>query len=82
MSKDATFSMPNAAEEREDQVLAKPKVVEKLKKREIFSDANYPYKEKMNRDEYEEFKQELQIEMLKMQGWVKETGQRIAILFE
>ena len=74
--------MPNAAEEREDQVLAKPKVVENLKKRKIFSDANYPYKEKMDRDEYEELKQELQIEMLKMQGWVKETGQHIVILFE
>ena len=82
MSKDANFSMPNAAEEREEQILAKPKVVEKLKKRQIFSNANYPYKEKMNRDEYEELKQVLQIEMLKMQGWVKETGQRIVILFE
>ena len=82
MSQDANFSMPNAAEEREDQRLAKPKVVEKLSKQKIFSNANYPYEEKMKRDEYESLKQELQIEMLKMQGWAKETGQRIAILFE
>ena len=82
MSKDANFSMPNVSEDREDQRLAKPKIVEKLGKRKIFSNANYPYAEKMNRDEYESLKQELQIEMLKMQGWVKETGQRIVILFE
>ena len=36
----------------------------------------------MNRAKYETLKQELQIEILKMQGWAKETGQRILILFE
>lgn len=82
MNKDAKFSMPKVLAERKDQKLAKPKLVEKLGKRKIFADANYPYEEKMNRDEYESLKKELQIEMLKMQGWVKETGQRIVILFE
>ena len=82
MGKNANFSMPKVDEDREDQVLAKPRVVEKLGKRKIFADANYPYKSKMNRAEYEALKQELQIEMLKMQGWAKETGQRIVILFE
>ncbi|MCW8887696.1 MAG: polyphosphate kinase 2 [Gammaproteobacteria bacterium] len=82
MSKDANFSMPKVLAEREDQTLAKPKLVKNLGKRKIFSDANYPYKEKMKRPEYEALKQELQIEMLKMQGWAKETGQRIVILFE
>ncbi len=42
----------------------------------------YPYKEKMKRDEYEDIKYQLQIELLKMQNWVKETGQKIVILFE
>jgi polyphosphate kinase 2 len=42
----------------------------------------YPYKVKMKRDEYEQIKYELQIELLKMQNWVKETGQKIVILFE
>lgn len=82
MNKDANFSMPKVLAERKDQKLAKPKLVEKLGKRKIFSDANYPYEDKMNRDEYESLKKELQIEMLKMQGWVKETGQRVVILFE
>ena len=82
MGNDANFSMPKVAEQREEQHLEKPKVVEKLGKRKIFANANYPYKNKMKRDEYEALKQDLQIELLKMQGWVKETGQRIVILFE
>ncbi len=82
MSNDASFSMPKVADERPGQRLAEPEVVETLGKRKIFTNANYPYKEKMRRDEYEALKQELQIEMLKMQGWAKETGQRIVILFE
>lgn len=82
MSNDGNFSMPKVLADRKDQKLAKPKLVEKLGKRKIFSDANYPYEKKMNRSEYESLKQDLQIEMLKMQGWAKETGQRIVILFE
>ena len=82
MGKNANFSMPKVAEEREEQSLAEAKVVAKMDKSKIFANANYPYKSKMKRSEYEDFKQELQIELLKMQGWVKETGQRIVILFE
>ena len=42
----------------------------------------YPYDERMSRREYEYTKRLLQIELLKMQTWVKETGQRIVIVFE
>ena len=42
----------------------------------------YPYDERMQRSEYERSKRLLQIELLKVQGWVKETGQRIAMVFE
>ncbi len=42
----------------------------------------YPYEHRMSRREYEYSKRLLQIELLKMQTWVKETGQRIAIVFE
>jgi polyphosphate kinase 2 len=42
----------------------------------------YPYPEKMRRKEYELQKHELQIELLKMQRWIKETGQRVLMLFE
>jgi polyphosphate kinase 2 len=37
---------------------------------------------RMRRGEYEPLKQELQIELLKMQSWVKRAGERIVILFE
>lgn len=82
MSNDANFTMPKVSEDRPDQVLAKSKEVRKLDKRKVFADANYPYENKMARKEYEDLKQELQIELLKMQNWVKDTGQRILILFE
>jgi polyphosphate kinase 2 len=44
--------------------------------------ADYPYRTRMRRREYEAEKKKLQIELLKVQSWVKETGQRIVILFE
>ncbi len=37
---------------------------------------------KMGRAEYDKLKAALQIELLKMQSWVKTTGDRIVILFE
>ena len=50
--------------------------------REIFQNGVYPYKQKMRRATYETRKAELQVELLKVQSWVKETGQRIVIIFE
>jgi polyphosphate kinase 2 len=47
-----------------------------------FLSDEYPYKERMSRKVYEKQKKELQIELLKVQKWVKETGQRVVILFE
>jgi len=42
----------------------------------------YPYKNLMSRKAYEKQKYKLQVELLKLQAWVKETGQRVVILFE
>ena len=42
----------------------------------------YPYDERMARLQYEIDKRLLQIELLKLQSWVKGTGQRIIIVFE
>ncbi len=42
----------------------------------------YPYKYKMLRKDYEEQKFQLQAELLKLQAWVKESLQRVIILFE
>ncbi len=44
--------------------------------------SDYPYTQRMGRKEYEEAKQELQIELLKVQNWVKKSGQKVVLLFE
>jgi polyphosphate kinase 2 len=44
--------------------------------------ADYPYPMRMRAREYESLKTGLQIELLKVQKWAKETGQRIVTLFE
>jgi polyphosphate kinase 2 len=45
-------------------------------------DGGYPYMNLMSRKNYERQKYRLQVELLKLQAWVKETGQRVVILFE
>ncbi|MEM8952158.1 MAG: polyphosphate kinase 2 [Pseudomonadota bacterium] len=50
--------------------------------RRFFESGEYPYKRKMPRAAYERRKAELQVELLKVQRWVKETGERVMILFE
>lgn len=42
----------------------------------------YPYRNLMSRKAYERQKYHLQVELLKLQSWVRETGQRVVILFE
>ncbi|WP_419813614.1 polyphosphate kinase 2 [Bacterioplanoides sp.] len=49
---------------------------------EIEKTPHLPYGARISRAQYEKEKKQLQIELLKMQGWVKETGQKIVILFE
>lgn len=43
---------------------------------------SYPYRTRMSRRTYEKEKKALQIELLKVQSWVKDSGQRIVSLFE
>ena len=43
---------------------------------------SYPYRTRLQRREYEAEKKKLQIELLKAQNWIKETGQRVVLLFE
>jgi polyphosphate kinase len=42
----------------------------------------YPYRNLMLRKTYEKQKYQLQVELLKLQAWVKHTGQKVVILFE
>jgi len=46
------------------------------------ANGQYPYEEKIGVLEYETQKHELQIELLKVQKWAKDTKQRIVVLFE
>ncbi|ENO80869.1 polyphosphate kinase 2 [Thauera mechernichensis] len=49
---------------------------------EDWRQGGYPYRNLMSRKAYEKQKYRLQVELLKLQAWVKETGQRVVILFE
>jgi len=42
----------------------------------------YPYPEAMDKDAYEVAMESLQIELVRLQAWVKATGQRIALVLE
>ncbi|MGI9386615.1 MAG: polyphosphate kinase 2 [Methyloligellaceae bacterium] len=50
--------------------------------REAFETGAYPYKNKMKRSVYEKHKAELQVELLKVQNWVQNSGERIVVLYE
>ena len=43
---------------------------------------NYPYPERMSREQYDREKRQLQIELLKLQKWIKQNGRKLVILFE
>ncbi|MEX0285383.1 MAG: polyphosphate kinase 2 [Paracoccaceae bacterium] len=43
---------------------------------------DYPYRNAMDKDEYEDQLYRLQIELVKMQAWVKASGARVTLVFE
>ena len=45
-------------------------------------EGGYPYKNLLIRKNYEKQKYRLQVELLKLQAWVKSAGQKVVILFE
>jgi polyphosphate kinase 2 len=49
---------------------------------EDWRDGGYPYRNRMQRKTYEKEKYRLQVELLKLQAWVREAGQKVVILFE
>jgi len=49
---------------------------------EGWREGGYPYKNLLSRKTYERQKYQQQVELLKLQAWVKETGARVVILFE
>ncbi|WGW05681.1 polyphosphate kinase 2 [Tropicibacter oceani] len=50
--------------------------------RRAFETGEYPYKSRLSRREYEKQKAQLQAELLKVQIWAQETGQKFVLLFE
>ncbi|MFN0194491.1 MAG: polyphosphate kinase 2 [Aestuariivirga sp.] len=50
--------------------------------RRAFETGEYPYKQKIATQEYEDRVEKLQTELLKAQNWVKQAGEKIIVLFE
>ena len=50
--------------------------------RDLFREGKYSYQTKIRGKAYERHKEELQVELLKVQNWVKLTGQRIIVICE
>ena len=65
------------ADDEDDPVLLRPdgSVVDTWRE-------GYPYDERMSREEYDRTKRLLQIELIKLQNWVKERGEKLVLLFE
>jgi polyphosphate kinase 2 len=70
-------------------VLEQQRGLDKLARRQAdreladnWQEGGYPYKNLLSRKSYERQKYRLQVELLKLQAWVKETGQRVIVIFE
>ena len=79
---DAAASRSTAPERRGLIRPTTPEVYDGVTCEDVFRRGTYPYKRKLKRRVYEARKAELQIELLKLQAWVRDTGQRIVALFE
>ena len=81
--KDAVEEDPKAkpAKKNSDAAVAKKAVPEESSPA-YFDLTEYPYAEKLDRTTYEAEKAELQVELLKIQLWIQETGQKVVMLFE
>jgi len=57
------------------------KAIKDAGKKDILS-PTYPYRKLMDRDEYEDRLSALQIELVKLQAWVRDSNARVALVFE
>jgi polyphosphate kinase len=48
----------------------------------LFKEGKYPYSDRISKEEFEAQKKLLQIELLKVQSWVKSQGEKIVVVFE
>ena len=51
-------------------------------RRECFEQGTYPYARRLHVKEYYRQKYDLQVELVKLQNWVKESNERILLIFE
>ncbi|EAQ45955.1 MAG: polyphosphate kinase 2 [Roseobacter sp. MedPE-SWde] len=77
---DATANSPIAPTSEAQEVVEKRPSPEEI--HSAFESGRYPYKRKMARRTYEAEKARLQAELLKVQIWAQDTGQKFAMVFE
>mgnify|MGYP000055991515 CR=1 FL=1 len=76
-----------AAKETEDALpeklysLKHDELPEKIAER-AFTSGDYPYEDKLKSKHYKKDLQALQIELVKLQDWIRRTGERVVVLFE
>lgn len=58
-----------------------PKLPEWVKDMELKA-GGYPYDDRMDKTEYKDTLERLQIELVKLQDWLQKTGERVLVLFE
>jgi polyphosphate kinase 2 len=81
-SPDDLTALGTALAEQDEVVFGRPPVHGDDELVDGWRTAPYPYRNLMRRKVYEKQKYRLQVELLKLQAWVKETGQRVVIVFE
>ncbi len=59
-----------------------PDLLDSEERKSFFREGDYPYERKISLESYYENKFPLQIELLKMQNWVRDTGEKVVIIFE
>jgi polyphosphate kinase 2 len=67
---------------KEEQAQARPSLHPDDELAPDWREGGYPYRNLMARKNYERLKYALQVELLKLQAWVKTTGQKVVIVFE
>jgi polyphosphate kinase len=80
-----TRKSPTAPASKSVQVAAKPDEFPTVSQdaiRAAFESGQYPYEQKISKKNYEAQKARLQAELLKVQHWAQETGQKFVLLFE
>ena len=81
-SPDERRTLRKLLSERPSAALGNGGVPPDLELRADWRAGGYPYLNLMSRKAYEKQKYALQVELLKLQAWVKATGARVVILFE